>query len=731
MRALTCLLLLATCLSATWALDIYAAQPIDKITETAAPAPSWQQGKMLLDCAGNEGEAGQIVLRSAEALADVSVQLADLQGPAQAVIPVSQMRLYQVQWVDINAPFEVDQPSTNPDFRPDPLPPVDVARDRFSLEPGRNLVLWLNVTAPPQARPGLYRGQVKFLAGGKLVGTLALQLRVRAFALPQQPLLQSMVGLSAGNIYRAHGCKTPEEQEQIIRLYFDEYIRARLSPFLYAPGTMAFNPLPEGCIAWEFAKDAEGKPTGEAGLDFTGFDREGERYFNQRRAFSAFNFAPYLWTRRETEGKKQMVLVVRDTKGTAIERLNPDGSVNPLFDRLVIAVFRGIAAHLADKGWLDRAIYYVTDEPGEEDTPAIKQICELIRQADPRLRTSLTYDPANRPKLAELVDAQGQSLISVWIPYCTLYREEVAAEQRQKGADYWLYDVSSTCLIGHSGLVNRAIMWDVWRHDTHGYLYYLSTYWGRDATPWERPSFLLPGVSYRYRQGDGYFFYPPQRHGVPEQPILQVVPTIRWEMLREGAEDYEYLRLVEGLTQQAEDRKLPQAAQGRKALAQAHRLADSISGAFTGYSIRDLQFEAIEGWSCGREEGWLRHGGGQRSDLPITVGTKLPDGRYDLLLNVYEDSDYRGIPFSRFLVDGRPYQTATGNTKGPTTVPAGTVEVKGGQATFTLSALDDKFGVILYGVSLRLATAGRAADLYQVRAQLADAIEALQQAQGR
>ena len=728
MRTIICLTLLATCLSATWALDLYAARPTDKITETAAPAPSWQRGKMLLDCAANEGEAGQIVLRADAPASDLSVQLGDLRGPGQAVIPAGQMRLYQVQWVDINAPFEVDKPSTNPNFQPDPLPPVDVATDRFSLAPGRNLVLWLNVTTPPQARPGLYRGQVKFLAGGKAVGALDLELRIRAFALPAQPLLQSMIGLSAGNIYKSHGCKTPAEQEQIIRLYFDEYIRARLSPFLYAPGTMAFNPLPDGRIGWEFLKDAAGQPTGEAQLDFTVFDREGERYFNQRHAFSAFNFAPYLWTRREIDGKKQMVLVFRDVKGTAVERLNPDGSVNPLFDRLVIGVFGGIAAHLADKGWLDRALYYVTDEPGEDDTPAIKQVCELIRQADPRLRTSLTYDPANRPKLMELVDEQGKSLISVWIPYCTLYREEVAADQRRKGADYWLYDVSSTCLIGHSGLVNRAIMWDVWRHDTHGYLYYLSTYWGRDATPWERPSFLLPGVSYRYRQGDGYFFYPPLRHGLPEQPVMQVVPTIRWEMLREGEEDYEYLRMLEGLTRQAEGRRLPQAAQGRKALAQAHAWADAASGAFTGFGIRDLKFTATEGWTFGLEEGWLRHGGGGRSDLPITIDTKLPDGRYELLLNVYEDEDYRGQPYSRFLVDDRPYRTPGSGLKGAVTVPAGTVAVKDGKASFALSAVDDKSGVILYRVGLRPVVAGRADDLYQVRAQLADAIEALQQA---
>ena len=69
-----------------------------------------------------------------------------------------------------------------------------------------------------------------------------------------------MIDFSDGNIFRAHGAKTPEEKEKIIRLYFEEYIRARLSPFLYAPGTMAFNPLPDGAIRWEFVKDAQGQP---------------------------------------------------------------------------------------------------------------------------------------------------------------------------------------------------------------------------------------------------------------------------------------------------------------------------------------------------------------------------------------------------------------------------------------------------------------------------------------
>jgi hypothetical protein len=533
-----------------------------------------------------------------------------------------------------------------------------------------------------------------------------------------------MIGFSDANIYKAHGCKTPQEKEQIIRLYFDEYIRARLSPFLYFPATVAFNPLPDGSMKWEFVKGADGKPTGEVKLDFATFDREGQRYFNERQAFSAFNFAPYLWIRRD----KKVVLRFVDRNGTAIERRTPEGEINPVFDQVVVSVFRGIAAHLAEKGWLDRAVVYVTDEPADDDTPAIKEICQLLRQADPRLRTALTYDPANRPKLAELVDEQGKSLISLWIPYCTMYKQSVADEQRKKGADYWLYDVSSTCLIGQTGLTNRSIMWDIWRRDCHGYLYYLSTWWGRDVTPWDRPSFLLPEFTYRYRQGDGYFFYPPLRQYNPEQPILDhVVPTIRWEMLREGAEDYDYLAMLEDLTKRAEQRKLKVATDGRKAMQLARDMSESMSGVVEGHGIRDLAFEPSAGWTFSREEGWLSGCSEKPVALPISFKTSLPDGKYRLILNVYDDTEYRGMPYSRFLINGKPYASPQSGMKTGTNVPTEIVTVKNGQCDFILSNVGGKSGVIVYSAGLQRVVEGRG-DLYSVRSQVADTIEKLQAA---
>ena len=149
------------------------------------------------------------------------------------------------------------------------------------------------------------------------------------------------------------------------------------------------------------------------------------------------------------------------------------------------------------------------------------------------------------------------------------------------------------------------MFWDVWRRDAHGYLYYLATYWGRDATPWDRPSFLLPGVTYQYRHGDGYFFYPPRRQYDPDPPILDtVVRSIRWELMREGAEDFGHA--AHSGTPNRSGGETPPACrrpQGRKALALARSAAEAVTTGADAYGIRDLRFDAQPGWSFSAQEG--------------------------------------------------------------------------------------------------------------------------------
>jgi hypothetical protein len=90
-------------------------------------------------------------------------------------------------------------------------------------------------------------------------------------------------------------------------------------------------------------------------------------------------------------------------------------------------------------------------------------------------------------------------------------------------------------MIDASAVRNRAMQWLAFRYDVSGELYYETTQaYGGD--PWT-DQYLFSG------NGDGTLFYPgtPARiGGTTHVPVA----SIRLKMIREGMEDYEYLRLL-------------------------------------------------------------------------------------------------------------------------------------------------------------------------------------------
>ena len=68
-----------------------------------------------------------------------------------------------------------------------------------------------------------------------------------------------------------------------------------------------------------------------------------------------------------------------------------------------------------------------------------------------------------------------------------------------------------------------------WKYRVRGFAYYSVTGWGSDPYTNPRPQ----GTN---QNGDGFLLYPPIDG--------KLVTSIRWELLREGAEDWEYVRLA-------------------------------------------------------------------------------------------------------------------------------------------------------------------------------------------
>jgi hypothetical protein len=93
-------------------------------------------------------------------------------------------------------------------------------------------------------------------------------------------------------------------------------------------------------------------------------------------------------------------------------------------------------------------------------------------------------------------------------------------------------------MIDASPVGNRIFQWFAWKDGIEGELYFnMDESFGRGPDPWETQ--LLFGGN-----GDGTLFYPgkPSRIGGDTDIPIE---SIRLKLIREGLEDYEYLRLCE------------------------------------------------------------------------------------------------------------------------------------------------------------------------------------------
>lgn len=109
----------------------------------------------------------------------------------------------------------------------------------------------------------------------------------------------------------------------------------------------------------------------------------------------------------------------------------------------------------------------------------------------------------------------------------------------------------------------RVWLWQTWKRDISGILVWTTNYWtstaaypGEKQNPYEDPMSWTSGYSTPagtkrpWGNGDGRFLYPPlaAAGGNPGRPVMDPpVECIRWEMLRDGIEDYEYFAILERL----------------------------------------------------------------------------------------------------------------------------------------------------------------------------------------
>ncbi len=300
----------------------------------------------------------------------------------------------------------------------------------------------------------------------------------------------------------------------------------------------------DNCLAHRCSPTGIGSPSittdedGEVAIDWTRFDERLARCIE--RGLTGFNIS---WCRLPSGWGK--VAGFEEGDREAIERAT--------------ALLEQTQAHLVKRGWEGLGYIYTIDEPGADAFDEVKQAFGLSHQVAPQLKTLLTYgygasrpiEPGN-PRYAELA-----GYVDVHVPHSDCYEPIYLQQRREAGDEIWAYVCISAqrpwlnnWAIDYPGTDHRVLFWQLFDKQITGFLYWRITYWAEN--PWEEP------MTYPGGNGDGSLIYPGE-----DGPV----DSIRWELNRDGIEDYDMLAMLqEAADRLKEQGKITAARRARSAL---------------------------------------------------------------------------------------------------------------------------------------------------------------------
>jgi len=488
-------------------------------------APEASSAGVALSAAGRERVAFQIVLRPQKDIGVISVSATDFRGASGAFVPKSALVVKRIGTVNVTVPSDRIGLAAR---WPDPLLPMTRP---WTPVPQENNVLWCTVSVPPDAAPGDYRGSVQIQSA---IGNLSVpvDLHVWAFTLPQETSLRSGFGIDPGSLRTYQNLQSDSAMAGVWDLYMQDFARHRLSPF---------HPMALAPVQMSVAHAPELRLT----LDFDDFDKAAHR------CLDVLGFNSFVVDVPGLGGGRFPAYDRGSLAGYAAGSLE--------YETLMRQYGQQLQDHLEKKGWLSKAYVYWYDEPRVEDYPFVAQGMELLRRSAPKLKRMLTAPVA--PALEGHVD--------LWCPVTSELVPEEIARRQARGEEVWWYVCTTPKepfvgeFIDHPAIEPRMWLWQTWKYGVQGILIWDTDWWSSPSqftdvpqNPWEDPmsyAYPAPGA---WGNGDGRFFYPPNRQdgNRTEQDASGPVDSLRWEILGEGVQDWEYFNILAGLVRKAESK---------------------------------------------------------------------------------------------------------------------------------------------------------------------------------
>ncbi len=499
--------------------------------------------------ARNQRLSIQVAVRSRAAVPQLQARVAPLEGPRGARI--SGIQTHHTGYVVV-ASHTPDSPADElvgeaPGWYPDPL--LDLP---FDLPVGRTHTLWISVPVPAGAAPGWYQGRVEIDAGGRRLAGLRFRVRVFSATVPEKRSLKVTNWFEFNDkiARRFYGVAADSPQgwtllENLARVMAEHRQNVVITPVLDLV-------VPK--------QDAGGTR-----YDFSPFDRWVETF--QKAGAIGYIEGGHL-IGRGAGYDSPLEVPILEVAGGEVRRIALPPQ-DPRVEKFLAEFLPALAAHLEQKGWKEIYYQHILDEAHGEEPAEYERIARLVRRYLPGIPTLDAVDAEHMP------DAL-QKNCDVWVPQLGRFDDQMdLLEQRIRGGrEVWFY----TCLYPQRRYPNRLLdfpllkvrllHWLNFRYDFAGFLHWGWNWWTPDPMLATQPVIddnqtLLPA-------GDAFIVY-------PDRAGLSVHSSIRFEVMLNGIEDYELLRLLKS-----------------KNPAVAGQLAGEAIGSFTNYVRDPAAFRQIE-----------------------------------------------------------------------------------------------------------------------------------------
>ena len=482
--------------------ECFAVSDLVRIFEDGYNCPKPQKSLEIFGIR-NEHVSAQCVIKANQDLQNVTVSLSPLRHIALSTsLPANALEWNFVGSIPIeeNTPKyrKTDLLRTAPAQFPDYL-----SEDKeVFIEKGNYRAVYLMIRIPRNAETGDYKGAVT-IKTDKADTSLSLHLRIYPLTLPDERHLMVTEWYTTGNFKKFHDIDASDSERfyEMLRVYAENMAEHRQNVFRVSLDLITCKQAADGNLKFDFSR----------------FDKWADIFWNTGRmdlletGFVA-RFGEGGWSSKE--------IVLRDFRvqmeSTGKRITVPGKEFLPQF-------LPALENHLREKGWLEKTIFHIADEPSNHNVMSWREASEFVHHYAPALR-----------RIDAIETTHCFDRLEIWVPKLDHLATWYDVFKRAQSQDYelWFYTVGifqkgsyPNKTVDVPLIESRVLHWLNYRFGLKGYLH-----WGFNR--WTDDPFTAPG---RHR-GDGWHVYP-KKDGL--------INSLRWEQMRNGIQDFEYLWMLE------------------------------------------------------------------------------------------------------------------------------------------------------------------------------------------